>query len=156
MVGSALDQFLVDCGAPDPLDPNSQSVADNVVVHIYGDCSKNPVVKSGWPDDPPRNSNVSFVLGQGWLRSAWFGGATQASVQSALNGGAGENAINLYNPLDPAGTAFRVASDDTACAKLGSYVAAAVLYAITNGQLSKWRQFYNGDAIPGLTNIDRA
>jgi hypothetical protein len=113
------------------------------------------VVKSGWPDDPPRNSNVSFVLGQGWLKSGWFGGVTAAAAQSAANGGGGENAINLYNPLDPAGAMFR-AADDTQCARLGSYVAASVLYAITNGQLGKWRQFYSGDAIPGLTNVDRA
>ena len=35
-------------------------------------------------------------------------------------------------------------------------VAGAVLYAICNGQVSKWREFYSGDAIPGLVNFDRA
>lgn len=155
MTGNSLNEFLADCGTPDPMDPNNRTIADKVVVHIYGDCMKNPVDKSGWPDNPARGSCVSMVLGQGWVKSGWWGGMSQTTANNRTQ----DTTIELYNPLVPDAPSF-TASDSNdggnrSSAQLGTYSAAAVLYAICDGNLTKWRQFYSGEAIPGLINFDR-
>jgi|GEM_PF-979943 len=162
MTGNALNEFMRDCAqAPDPTSSSGGSVGDNMVVHIYGDCTKNALDKAGWPDNPQRNSNLSIILGQGWLKTGWYGGVTRTGGVLDGSGGAGEGEVlDLYNPLDPNAPTFRINNTNDGgrqtSARLGQYVAGALMYAMCNGQVAKWREFYSGDAIPGLINFDRA
>lgn len=162
MTGNALNEFMRDCStALDPGSASGSTVGQNLVVHIYGDCTKNALDKGGWPDNPQRNSNCSFILGQGWLKSGWYGGVTRTGGVLRANGSGSEGEVmDMYNPHDPNAPFFRINNQNDpqnqTSARLGEAVAGALLYAICNGQVTKWRQFYSGDAIPGLINIDRA
>jgi hypothetical protein len=163
MTGTTLDQFLADCtAAPDPTAGNGSTVAQNLVMHIYGDCTKNALDKAGWPDNPQRDSNFAIVHGAGWLKTGWYGGISPpANPATGLAlGSVAVNNLDIYDPTHPDAplTTLTNANDvgSLRCKQLGPHVAGAVLYAICNGQIDKWREFYSGDALPGIINIDRA
>jgi hypothetical protein len=50
-----------------------ETLADNTVITVSGDTTKNSLNRNGWPDGTPNNSNMVYVLGGGHLKTGWFG-----------------------------------------------------------------------------------
>lgn len=79
MLKKVFDGFMSDLSST--VDDNTGKVlADDTVITICGDTTKNPLNRGGWPDGTPNNSNVLWVYGAGHLKTGWFGG-TQANGQ---------------------------------------------------------------------------
>ncbi len=134
-LGKIFDAFMADCGnVPDP-SGCSKTLADGVVMTVHGDTPKNPLNKSGWPDNTPGNSNWLYVFGNGYLKTGWFGGIT-------AGGG--------VNGFDPA-TGNIVAGQ--ASANTAQAAAAAAAYAVAKGDMRRVQDFYRGGAINGLVNV---
>jgi hypothetical protein len=73
-LGKMFDEFMnVLIAIPDPV-CSARSLADNVVMTVHGDTPKNPRDRGGWPDGTPNNSNWLYVMGNGHLKTGWFGG----------------------------------------------------------------------------------
>jgi hypothetical protein len=74
VLGQIFDAFRADAASiPDPSAPGV-TLADNLVFTVSGDTPKNPLQRMGWPDGTPQNSNWVYVMGNGYLKTGWFGG----------------------------------------------------------------------------------
>ena len=72
-LGAIFDAFMADCMAlPDP-SGGSDTLGDNVVITISGDTPKDALTASGWPDSTASNHNLLYVMGNGYLKTGWFG-----------------------------------------------------------------------------------
>jgi hypothetical protein len=131
-LGASLDAFLGDLMAiDDPLCGGSK-IGENVVISIHGDTPKNPLDRGGWPDGTPGNSNWTYVLGAGRLRTGWFGGIRRNGSVLGYDPQTGEERAG-------------VSSADTASA-----AAAAITYAVARGDMRRVSDFYRGQSIRGL------
>ena len=110
-------------------DNTLKSLADDTVITVNGDTTKNPRVKGGWPDGSPNNSNVLYVWGAGHLKTGWFGRvpATGNTIGFDANG-----ADAAYNGANTA-----------------KYATAAVAYAIAKRDERAISNFANGLTISG-------
>lgn len=135
-LGQMLDQFLADLAeVPDPL-CSARTLADDVVMTIHGDTPKDPRNKNGWPDGSPDNSNWLYVMGNGYLKTGWFGGV-KASGDTAG-----------FNPTTGAEVPGQASSATSAAA------GAAVAFAVAKGDMKRVRDFYTGPAIDGIVNLN--
>jgi hypothetical protein len=100
------------------------SLADDTVITIHGDTTKDPTNRNNWPDGTPGNTNVVYVYSAGHLKSGWFGSVDRAG--KALGFG-------------PDGKAAPYNSANTA--KLGM---ASIAYAIAKRDERAISQFANG------------
>jgi hypothetical protein len=130
-LGMALDAFLTDLQGIDDPTCGGTKIADNTVVSIHGDTPKDPLDRGGWPDGTPRNANWMYVLGNGMLKSGWFGGVRR-------NGD-----VMTFDPQS---------GDDVDAPSLTTAMpaAAAVTYAITKGDMRRVQDFYRGVDIAGI------
>jgi hypothetical protein len=130
-LGMVLDGFYADLDATPDDQCSGKSLADSLVMTIHGDTPKNPLDRSGWPDGTPQNSNWIYVLGNGYLKSGWFGGVqTDGSVKG----------------FDPAtGNENGNSSASTAAA-----ASAAVAFAIAKGDSRRIQDFARGVDINGI------
>jgi hypothetical protein len=72
-IGKLFDAFMADCfGTPDPAG-GSKSLGDSMVITVTGDTYKTPTDRNAWPDTTPKNSNLLYVYGAGYLKTGWFG-----------------------------------------------------------------------------------
>lgn len=67
------DAFMADLTSTTD-DNTLKSLADDTVITIHGDTTKDPLRRNGWPDGTPGNTNQVFVYSAGHLKSGWFGG----------------------------------------------------------------------------------
>ncbi len=135
-LGQMLDQFMADMAAvPDPL-CMGRTMADDVVITIHGDTPKDPRNRDGWPDGTPANSNWLYVMGNGYLKTGWFGG-----VHS-------DGSVSGFDPTS--GADMPGQSSDATSAAAG----AAAAYAVAKGDLQTVQNFYNGPALTGIINTD--
>jgi hypothetical protein len=132
-LGATLDAFRADLMAVDDPSCAGKKLGENVVISIHGDTPKNPLDRSGWPDGTPGNSNWSYVLGAGHLRTGWFGGIDRAGNVAG------------WNPQTGAPAAM--SSSDTAMS-----AAAAIAFAVAKGDMRRVNDFYQGVAISGVVN----
>jgi hypothetical protein len=133
-LGKMLHAFLDDLSeTPDPL-CSSRTLADDVVLTIHGDTPKNPRNKNGWPDGSPGNSNWLYVMGNGYLKTGWFGGVK-------ANGD-----VSGFDPVT--GAEMPGQSSNATSAAAG----AAVAFAIAKGDMKRVRDFYTGPSIDGIVN----
>ena len=111
MLKKVFDGFMTDLKATAD-DNTGQILADDTVITIAGDTTKDPTVRDAWPDGTPNNSNMLWVYGAGHLKSGWFGG-------TLANGTAqGFDATGRTTTYDGAATArYAVASIAFAIAK---------------------------------------
>lgn len=131
-LGKVLDGFWNELDATPDDACAGKTLADNVVITIHGDTPKNPLQRGGWPDGTPNNSNWMYVLGNGYLRTGWFGGV---------------QADGSTKGFDPAtGAENGNASNTTSAA-----AAAAVAYAIARGDERRVGDFARGVDIKGIT-----
>src|SRR5262249_30194891 len=73
-LGAVLDGFYAELDATADDQCTGKTLADSLVVTIHGDTPKNPLDRNGWPDGTPDNANWIYVLGNGYLKTGWFGG----------------------------------------------------------------------------------
>jgi len=125
-LGAILNGFYADLAlAPDPACAG-QTLDQSVIFTAHGDTPKTPLVRSGWPDNTPAGSNWLYVMGNGHLKTGWFGGVrTNGQVDGfdAATGALVPNQSSLVTSA-PAG--------------------AAVAYAVARGRMSAVTPFYSG------------
>jgi len=135
--GKMLDAFMADLMAVDDPMCAGRKIGDNLVMAWVGDTTKDPFNASGWPDGTANNSNVMWVMSNGWNKAGWFGQDT---------GGA----LTTWNPTtgadDPAGTLTSV--------QLAAPAGAAVLFAVAKGDMRRVSDFYRGMDIGGIVNVN--
>jgi hypothetical protein len=136
MLGKLFDEFMNDMTAiPDPL-CGARSLADNVVMTVHGDTPKNPRDRGGWPDGTPNNSNWLYVMGNGHLKTGWFGGVRADGSTDGFDPTTGDNVPGQQ-------------SNATSAA-----AGAAVAFAVAKGDMRRVQDFYNGPSIAGIVNQD--
>jgi hypothetical protein len=132
-LGRYLDEFLVDLDVQDPSCSSSGArMSDSVVLTIHGDTPKNPRDRGGWPDGTPGDSNWIYVLGNGYLKTGWFGGVKA------------DGSVMTFDPKTGADVAGSSASTSAAAG-------AAVAYAIAKGDSKRVADF-NDINIGGIVN----
>ena len=133
-LGGMLEAFLADMGQiQDPL-CTQRTLADGVVITIHGDTPKDPRNRNGWPDGTPSNSNWLYVMGNGHLKTGWFGGVKADGSTSGFDPTTGKDMPGQ--------------SSDATSAAAG----AAVAFAVAKGDMKRVRDFYTGPAIDGIVN----
>jgi hypothetical protein len=132
-LGKMLDGFMMDCAnTPDPSCLN-KSLADTIVMTFHGDTPKDPRVPDGWPDGTPQNSNWIYVMGNGYLKTGWFGGVPA------------EGDINGFDPTTGNTVPGQASSVTTNAA------GAAAAFAVAKGDMRRVQDFYKGPALNGIT-----
>ncbi len=128
MLKKVFDGFMNDL--KNTVDDNTGKVlADDTVITICGDTTKNPLQRGGWPDGTPNNSNLVWVYSAGHLKSGWFGGTMRN---------------NTVQGFDAQGNAAAYNGGTTA-----RYAMASVAYAIAKRDERAITAFANGTTISG-------
>lgn len=135
-LGKMLDEFVKDLNVDaDPL-CTSRKLADNLVLTVHGDTPKDPLTNNGWPDGTPNNANWIYVMGNGYLKTGWFGGVRKDGTTDGFDPTTGNNVPN--QPADATSAA----------------AGAAVAFAVAKGDMKRVQEFYTGPAIDGMVNIN--
>jgi hypothetical protein len=135
-LGGMLDQFMSDMAQiQDPVCSNT-TLADNLVITVHGDTPKDPRNRDGWPDGTPDNSNWLYVMGNGYLKTGWFGGVHADGSTSGFDPTSGKDMPGQ--------------SADTTSAAAG----AAAAYAVAKGDIKRVQDFYTGPALDGIINAN--
>lgn len=96
MLRKVFDGFMNDL--KNTVDDNTGKVlADDTVMTITGDTTKNPLQRGGWPDGTPNNSNVVWVYSAGHLMSGWFGGTRRDGTAQGFDANGQTAAYNGAN-----------------------------------------------------------
>jgi hypothetical protein len=96
MLRKVFDGFMNDL--KNTVDDNTGKVlADDTVMTITGDTTKNPLQRGGWPDGTPNNSNVVWVYSAGHLMSGWFGGTRRDGTAQGFDASGATAAYNGAN-----------------------------------------------------------
>jgi hypothetical protein len=133
ILGKMLDAFMADlASAQDPV-CSGKTLADSTIMTIHGDTPKTPRDRNVWPDGTPNNSNWIYVLGQGYLKTGWFGGITP-------------NEEYGFDPATGEAVLGKPSSETSAAA------AAAVAFAVAQGDMQRVSQFFSGGSIAGIIN----
>lgn len=128
------DAFMADL--TNNTDDNTlKALADDTVITIAGDTTKNPLARGGWPDGTPQNSNVVYVYSAGHLKSGWWGGTLRNGTVQGVNAN-GDPAP--YN----GGTMAR-------------YATASIAYAIAKRDERLISTFANGTTISDFTGYPK-
>jgi hypothetical protein len=83
-IKAVFDAFMADLVSTTD-DNTMKSLADDTVITIHGDTTKNPLARGGWPDGTPGNTNVVYVYSAGHLKSGWFGSIDRAGTVQGFN-----------------------------------------------------------------------
>ena len=132
-LGAILQAFRDDLMAVDDATCAGKKVGENTVLSIHGDTPKNPLVRNGWPDGTPGNSNWTYVLGNGRLKTGWFGGIDRNGI------------VTGWDPQTGADTAM-------SSAQTAASASAAIAYAVAKGDMRRVTDFYSGVDIGGVIN----
>jgi hypothetical protein len=119
---------------PDPL-CSSRSVADGTIVTVHGDTPKNPLQKESWPNATPHNTNWLYAMGNGYLRTGWFGGVHANGNVSGFDPETGAEVPRLSRKRGAAAAS------------------AAVAYAVAKGNLEPIRDFLGDDGRASIEGI---
>lgn len=135
-LGKMLDAFLVDLASTSDPVCTSRTVADNVVITVHGDTPKDPRNMNGWPDGTPNNSNWLYVMGNGYLKTGWFGGVRADGSTDGFDPGTGANVANQQSTMTSAAAG------------------AAAAFAVAKGDMKRVQDFYTGPGIDGIVNAN--
>ncbi|HHH11518.1 MAG TPA: twin-arginine translocation signal domain-containing protein [Sorangium sp.] len=116
MLGKMLDAtYEVLNAIPDP-SCSGQSLGSTTIMTIHGDTPKNPRNRNGWPDGTPNNSNWLYVMGNGYLKTGWFGGVRANGNVDGFDPKTGDNVAGQASAATAtaagAAAAFAVAKGD--------------------------------------------
>lgn len=141
-VGKAIGSMLngVHDLAKSKADPScsAKTLADSIVLSISGDTFKAPFNRAGWGDGTPNGSNLLYVMGGGHLKTGWYGDMDPAAGAVGWDQATGATA-GAYTGRG---------------AELGASAAAALLFAVSKGDMRRVRDFYNGKPIDGVVNLN--
>jgi hypothetical protein len=133
-LGRIFDEFMNDLlASPDPV-CTSRSLAESVILTVHGDTPKDPLDRNGWPDGTPGNSNWLYVMGNGYVKTGWFGGVRAGGDVDGFDPTTGDDVPGQ--------------SSDTTSAP----AAAAVAFAVAKGDMRRVQDFYSGPSISGIVN----
>jgi hypothetical protein len=133
-LGKVFDQFMVELQKIKDPTCTGKTLADATVITVHGDTAKDPFNNNGWPDGTPNNGNWMYTMGNGWLKTGWFGGA---------------NSDGTTDGFDPTtGAKITGQSSMVTSAPAG----AAVAYAVAKGDIRRVDDFYSGPPIDGIIN----
>jgi hypothetical protein len=135
-IGDVLSGFLVDLGGASDPQCGSKTFADTTILTVHGDLPKDPLNPVGWPDSTPASSNWIYAMGNGYLKTGWFGGV---GVDGSVRGFDPATGEEVAWPADAAGMEATSAP-----------VGAAVLFAIAKGAMQRVAEFYSGPGIGGI------
>jgi hypothetical protein len=132
-LGKIFDAFMADCAqAPDPAGCSGKTLADSVVVTINGDTPKIGADRNSWLDNTAGDHNVLYVMGNGWLKTGFFGDLDV------------NNNLTTWDP-----DTGKLASMPSQA--LSTAAATAVAYAVAKGDARRVQDF--GVQVPaGITN----
>ncbi len=130
-LGMVLDGFWADLEATADDSAAGKSLADSIVITIHGDTPKNPLVRNGWPDGTPNNSNWIYVMGNGLLKTGWHGGIRANGTAMGFDPSTGEDANNPSTATANAATA-------------------AIAYALAKGDVRRVGDFARGVEYDGI------
>lgn len=123
------DAFMLDL--VNTTDENTlKSLADDTVITIHGDTTKDPLRRGGWPDGTPGNTNVVYVYSAGDLKPGWFGSINRNGDVQGFDAQARPAAYN---------------GNQTA-----RYAMASIAYAIAKRDERLIAPFANGTTISGV------
>lgn len=131
-LGTSLDAFLADLMELEDPTCAGTRIGENLVVSVHGDTPKNPLQRGGWPDGTPGNSNWTYVLGAGHLRTGWFGGIRRNGDVVGFDPTTGDE------------------RGDMSSAATANAASAAITYAVSRGDMRRVSDFYRGESIRGL------
>jgi hypothetical protein len=131
-IGMALDAFYADMAATPDDQCAGASLADSLVMTIHGDTPKDPLQRGGWPDGTEQNSNWVYVLGNGMLRTGWFGGIDRGGAVKGFD----------------ASTGGAIAYNGGQCARDAT---GAIAYAVAKGDMRRVGDFAQGLNLAGIT-----
>lgn len=132
-LGDILNGFYNDLASGNDPVCMGEKMDKSVVLTVHGDTPHSPLVASGWPDATPGGSNWMYVMGNGYLKTGWFGGV-RANKQ-----------IDGFDPATGADIPDQKSNVTSTAA--GS----AVAYAVAKGSTNTVSQFNGGLPIGGLT-----
>jgi hypothetical protein len=115
---------------------SAKTLADSMVLSVSGDTFKAPFNRNGWGDGTPGNSNMLYVMGGGYLKTGLIGDMDPASGAGGWDPSTGNAAT--FNGMG---------------ATLGTAAAAAVLYAVSKGDMRRVGDFTT-QKIDGIVNIN--
>ncbi|MCC6553610.1 MAG: hypothetical protein IT372_11400 [Polyangiaceae bacterium] len=133
-LGRYFDEFMNDLAAVDDKTCANRKLSDSVVITVHGDTPKDPRNRAGWPDGTPSNSNWLYVMGNGYLKTGWFGGV---KANGSVSG------------FDPA-TGDEVAGQQSNATS--NAAGAAVAFAVAKADMIRVKDFYSGPSISGIVN----
>jgi hypothetical protein len=155
-----LNAFMDDLmAAKDPFVPE-YLLGDNTVIAFVGDVPRTGISRNNWEDPTGLGQNRVWVMSNGLLRSGFFGGdRAQSPGQGRTSNdqnafGPGE--AGLFDPrtgdLIPRGASpgliqGKIGDQRPAYGEIGM---AAVLYAITRGDIRRVNDFYSGPDFPAI------
>lgn len=126
------DAFMADLTTTTD-DLTMKSLADDTVITITGDTTKDPLTPrggGGWEDGSPGNTNVVYVYSAGDLKPGWYGGVSRNGTVTGFNPDATDSAD--YRPAETA-----------------RYALASIAYAIAKRDERAISMFANGQTISG-------
>jgi hypothetical protein len=127
---AVFDGFMTDL--QNTTDDNTMQVlADDTVITVHGDTTKDPLNKGGWPDGTPGNTNLVYMYSAGNLKSGWWGSIDR-------NGN-----VKGFDATGAATSNY----DGTTTAK---YAMASIAYAIAKRDDRAISNFANGITISGV------
>jgi hypothetical protein len=133
-LGKIFDGFLDDLRLVQDPQCTTKSLADTTILTVHGDTPKDPRNRGGWPDGTPQNSNWLYVMGNGYLKTGWFGGVKADGNVSGFDPKTGNEV-----PDQPANATSAAAG-------------AAVAFAVAKGDMNRVADFYTGPSISGIVN----
>lgn len=116
---------------------SAKTLADSLIFSVSGDTFKAPFNRNGWGDGTPANTNLLYVMGAGYLKSGWFGSVDSGNTATGWDLTTG-NTQGAYNG-----------------AMLGQAASAALLFAVSKGDLRRVGDFTSAANIPnGVLNLN--
>ncbi|MCA9620209.1 MAG: twin-arginine translocation signal domain-containing protein [Myxococcales bacterium] len=134
ILGRIFDALMEDLAATASPHCSGKTLADTTIITVHGDTPKTPLNRSGWPDGTPNNSNWLYVMGNGYLKTGWFGGIRANGNTDGFDPATGDTVANQHSNVTTAAAG------------------AAVLFAIAQGDMRRVEDFYNGPSIAGIVN----
>jgi hypothetical protein len=128
-LAKVFDAFMNDL--ENTVDDNTMlALADDTVITIHGDTTKDPNNRGGWPDGTPMNTNTVYVYGAGDLKTGWFGSIDRGSNVQGFDA---QGKPTTYNGTNTA-----------------KYAMASIAYAIAKRDDRAISNFANGLTIGGV------
>ena len=170
VMSTFLNAFMDDLMAEDAYDPfcPALKLGDNTVIAFLGDTPRTMILRDNWNDPTNGGQNRTWIMSNGLLKTGFFGGdrSTNAGAGGATNdhnaAGPGEGCLWDFKTGDAipfdfsqgitgggAGTGT-IGKTLTLHKQCGEAAMAAILYAVSRGDIRRVNDFYSGPEFPAV------